>query len=94
MNRNVAIVGLLVANLVLMTAVIFTATSPPAAYGQVAASGAYVMVTGQIDRERDALYVIDLRHQRMGVLAITGQVNNLRFQAVANQDLRSDFQPR
>ena len=96
MSRNVAIVALLVVNLVLATAVIFTVTTPPTAHAQVAASASYAIVAGGYGEGWNAVYIIDLATQRMAVVDISaaGGITNLSLKTMGNVDLQNDFRAR
>jgi hypothetical protein len=56
-------VSLLVSlNLVLLTGLLLTAYTPPAAYAQgTGLAGNYLIVAGEIQDQLDALYIVDLR---------------------------------
>jgi hypothetical protein len=62
MRRSTWIALLVSANLFLLTGLLLTAYTPPAAYAQgTGLAGNYLMVAGEIQDQLDALYVIDLR---------------------------------
>lgn len=64
MTRNMALSLLVCVNLVLLTALCLSTYSLPAAQAQgTGLAGNYMMVTGEIQNEYDALYLVDLRER-------------------------------
>ena len=66
MRRSTWIALLVSVNLILGTGLLLTAYTPPAAYAQgTGLAGNYLMVSGEIQDQLDALYIIDLRGRTM-----------------------------
>ena len=66
MAKNTWLALLVCVNLVLLTAVCLVSYSPPAALAQgTGLSRNYLMVSGEIQDQHDALYVIDLRERTL-----------------------------
>ena len=62
MRKRTWIALLVSVNLVLLSGLLLTAYSPPAAYAQgTGLAGNYLIVSGEIQDQLDALYMIDLR---------------------------------
>ena len=65
-TKNVTIAALCVSATILATVLILMQSSGgPALAATPAAAGEYVMLTGKITRDRELLYVVDLRAQKI-----------------------------
>jgi hypothetical protein len=88
MKRSL-IIGLVVANVVLLAALTLT-TDPPKAYGQaVRGSTDYLVTTGHFEHGYDAIYMIDLGKRKMCYFLFDR--TNKRMQAYSMRKLRVDF---
>ena len=87
--KNVVVVALLCLNAALLVALVFEAGTPPA-QGQIIGGGTnYLMMTGKIGTDYDALYVVDLAKQRL----IMWRYDHARkhMVKVARRDFTRDF---
>lgn len=103
MPKTTLLTALVCVNLVLATAIVIVAVPPTAAYAQAAeevppagpppAVGAladsYLMVTGQIQSEFDALYVIDMRERTLHTFYF--RRGTLKLQYAGYRLLERDF---
>lgn len=94
MSRQAIIVLLVGLNLLLAGAMILIAYNPSAAHAQgVGGSGNYIMLSGQIDRGHDAVYLFDLRNRLLHVVrASRGRPVSVGL--ADTRDLSRDFRPR
>jgi hypothetical protein len=77
-------------NLILLTGVILVGTTPRAAYAQSAGlANNYVLVTGQIQHEFDAIYLIDVRERTLHVFYFNKGSRELEW--AGYRDLERDF---
>jgi len=89
--KNVVIVALLCLNAALLVALVFEAGTPPA-QGQVIGGGTnYLMMTGKIGTDYDAVYVLDLAKQRLIMMRYDRAKK--RMVPVARRDFPRDFGP-
>ena len=63
--KQALLVGLICLNAALVVALVFGATRTTASAQVVGAAGNYVVVTGQIGSDSDAVYVLDLASRRL-----------------------------
>ena len=104
MNKNVAIVALVVVNMALLIAVIFSALSPTPAYAQTSSSRSskYIVISaamgaggqgGLTGFQRDGLYVVDVEKRLLSVVLVnpSGGSDGPGFVPVAARDLEADF---
>ena len=91
MNKR-SLRALIVLNLVLLGALLFSVVSPDAAFGQRRRGGdRYVMISGMTEQRTDfdVIYVMNVDTNR--VAAITYESNNDRFKVIAGHDLTRDL---
>lgn len=94
MSRQAILVVLVGVNLLLLGTILISAYSPPAAFAQgVGASGNYILVSGQIDRGHDAVYLFDLRNRLLHVIRAT-RGRPVGIGLADTRDLSRDFRPR
>ena len=68
MNKRTCLSLLVCVNLVLLTAIVLFAYSPPTALAQgTGLAGNYLVVAGEIQNEYDALYLIEMRSRTLHV---------------------------
>ncbi|HVP11880.1 MAG TPA: hypothetical protein VMV94_11930 [Phycisphaerae bacterium] len=92
MTKRALIVLLVGVNLVLLATLVLASWPLPAAYAQPAPLGQnYVMVSGQINDQSDALYVVDVPQRRLHVFIPNRDINNRRVFYVGFRDLQRDF---
>jgi len=92
MSRRSLIVLLAGLNLVLLASIVLVSWDLPAARAQPAAAAqSYLMVTGQVRRGMDAVYLVDLPKRRIHVFAPNRQQNARRLFHVGVRDLVRDF---
>ena len=92
MSKRAIIVLLVGVNLILLTTLILSSWTLPAAYSQAAPLGQnYVMVAGEIRDGQDALYILDLPRRRMHVFVPNRDQNNRRLFYEGSRDLQRDF---
>jgi hypothetical protein len=90
MRKHTWLSLLLCLNLILLTALVLCAYSPPAAYAQgTSLAGDYMVVAGEVQDQHDALYIIDLRNRLLHVLYFERGTKRLRY--AATRDLEQDF---
>lgn len=95
MSKRVLIVILVGLNLVLLSGVVLTAYSPPAAMAQaVGRGGEYILIAAEAELASDAVYLIDLRLKQMYAFRSTfprmaGEPT--RVALLAQRDLARDF---
>lgn len=91
MSKRSLLVLLVGLNLALLAALILSVYTPPAAYAQAPGrSGDYLLVSGRIQAEHDAVYLFDLRNRLLHVFrAVPGQPINVV--AVDTRELARDF---
>ena len=88
MKRSL-IVALICLNVALLVSLLFVASTPPA-NAQVYGGGAdYLMMTGQIGSDWDAVYVIDLASNRM--LGWRYEKAQKRLRQMRGRELKNDF---
>lgn len=77
-------------NLVLLTGIVLFGVPPRAALAQgTSLAGNYLVVTGQIQSQFDALYLIDLRERTLHVFYFMKGSNELQW--AGYRDLERDF---
>lgn len=90
MNKNTSLSLLVCVNLVLLTALVLSSYSPPAACAQgTSLASDYMVVAGEIQDQHDALYIIDLRTRILHVLYFERGQKRLRY--AESRDLEQDF---
>jgi hypothetical protein len=90
MTKTTWIAALLCVNLVLLTAAILIAVPPKTALAQgTGLAGNYLVVSGQIQSQFDALYLIDLRERTLHVFYFVRGSRDLRW--AGYRDLERDF---
>ena len=88
--RTVIIVVLVCINVALLLALMLGSAHTPRAHGQVIRGGSdYIMVSGKIRTNDDAVYVIDLRTRRMA--GVRYDKPNRRLIIIPGRDLGRDF---
>lgn len=94
MSRQTILLLLVAANLALLTALVLSAYSPPAAWAQgTGRSGDYILVSGRAQASRDVVYLFDLRNRLLHVFAaVPGRPVNVAH--MDTRDLTRDFGPR
>lgn len=66
MSKTTTLAILVCVNLVLLTGMLLVGTGPRAAYAQGTGLGSnYLMVTGEVQSDFDALYLLDLRERTL-----------------------------
>ncbi len=90
--KKATIVALACVNVVLLAALVLGAMQTPA-YGQVVGGGRnYMMITGHISDDYDALYVIDLARRRM--IGLKFDRTDKELVGIRGRELREDFNRR
>jgi hypothetical protein len=90
MSRNTWLALLVCLNLLLLTGILLFAYSPPTALAQGAGlAGNYLAVTGEIQNEYDALYLIDLRSRTLHVFCYDRTTRQLAHRGY--RSLERDF---
>ncbi len=90
MNRNKWLALLVCVNVVLLTAVVLCGTAPRTALAQgTGLADNYLMISGQIQSDRDALYVIDMQARTLHGFAFTRGTRELDW--VGSRLLEQDF---
>ncbi|HUU95842.1 MAG TPA: hypothetical protein VM487_08875 [Phycisphaerae bacterium] len=90
MNKRTCLSLLVCVNLVLLTAIVLFAYSPPAALAQgTGLAGNYLVVTGEIQNEYDALYLIEMRSRTLHVFYYDKTRKELYYSDV--RSLERDF---
>ena len=90
MLRRTLLVLLLGVNLALVAAMLFITPGPPVAHAQgVAQGGNYIMVTGKVMDDYDALYLVDLNTRTLHVLTIDPTQRRLQYRGY--RSLVADF---
>ncbi|MDY7009813.1 MAG: hypothetical protein SVV80_03585 [Planctomycetota bacterium] len=77
-NKNITIAMLCVSAAILATAITLTYDSDQAFADTSIRGGDYIMVTGNVSKSLDLLYVIDIAEQKINVYALDEQNNALR----------------
>jgi hypothetical protein len=92
MTKRALIVLLVGVNLVLLATLILAGWHLPAAYAQAAPLGQnYVLITGQVNDNSDALYMVDVSQRRLHAFIPNRDLNNRRAFYVGFRDLQRDF---
>lgn len=92
MTKRAWIVLLVGVNLVLLATLVLAGWHLPAAYAQPTPLGQnYAMVSGQINDQSDALYVVDIPQRRLHSFIPNRDINNRRIFYVGYRDLQRDF---
>jgi hypothetical protein len=90
MNRNKWLALLVCINVMLLAAIVLCGTTPRTA---VAQSGGladnYLMISGQIQSDRDALYVLDMQTRALHAFAFTRGTRELEW--AGSRLLEQDF---
>ena len=90
MLRRTLFVLLLGVNLALVAAMLLITPGPPAAHAQaVAQGGNYIMVTGKVMDDYDALYLVDLNTRTLHVMTIDPTQRRLQYRGY--RSLVADF---
>jgi hypothetical protein len=90
MTKTTWITLLVCVNLILLTGVTLFAYTPRTALAQgTALSGNYVVVSGKIQTNLDALYLIDLRERTLHTFYFEQGTNELKW--AGYRDLERDF---
>jgi len=90
MSRTTLLTFLICVNVALVTALVWCALPPKVAYAQgTGLAGNYLAVTGQIQREFDALYLLDLQQRALHVFYFLKGSNDLQYAGF--RDLERDF---
>ena len=90
MTKTTWLTLLVCVNLVLLTGIVVFGVPPKAALAQgTGLSGNYLVVTGQIQAQFDALYLIDLHERALHVFYFMKGSNELRW--AGYRDLERDF---
>jgi len=90
MNKRTCLALLVCVNLVLLTAIVLFTYSPPAALAQgTGLAGNYLVVTGEIQNEYDALYLIEMRSRTLHVFYYDKTRKELYYSDV--RSLERDF---
>jgi hypothetical protein len=94
MTRQAVLVLLVGLNLLLLGAIVLSVYTPPAAYGQAAAgrAGDYLLVSGRIAPNHNAVYLFDLRNRLLHVFRAS-QGQPLTILPTDTRDLSRDFRP-
>jgi hypothetical protein len=91
MSRTTCLAALICVNLVLLAALMLAATSARTASAQSAPTGdPYLLVTGEILDDFDALYVLDMRERTLHTFYFRKGTRELQYAGYRNleQDLR------
>ena len=90
MNKTTWLALLVCVNLVLLTAIAVFGFTPRAALAQgTGLAGNYMIVTGQIQPQFDAIYLLDLRERTLNTFFFERGTNNLQY--AGYRDLERDF---
>ncbi len=90
MRKSTWLALLISVNLFLLTGILVTTATPPAAMAQgTGLAGNYLMVAGEIQDQLDALYVIDLRARALHVFYYDKSNKKLNYSDY--RDLERDF---
>ena len=90
MDKRVVMVGLVGVNLVLLAALLFVSPGPQAAVAQsVSQGGNYMVVTGKIYDDHDALYLIDLNTRTLHAFTFSQTRRQLEYRGA--RSLLTDF---
>ena len=90
--KQAIIVGLVCVNAALLVALAFGSTAAPAWGQTIAGRSDYLVISGHISRDNDALFMIDTATRQLAVLKFDKQ--NRRLAMAARRDLALDFQRR
>jgi hypothetical protein len=89
-NKTTWLSLLVCVNLVLLTGIVVFGVPPQAAWAQgTGLAGNYLLVTGQIQSQFDALYLIDLHERTLHTFYFDKGTNDLRW--AGYRDLERDF---
>ena len=90
MNRSIAVAVLVCLNAALVVALVFGTTSQTA-HAQVVGAN-YLVTTGQINADNDAVWVLDLASRRLAALRFDKTKKRLvAIGPTGGRDLRRDF---
>jgi hypothetical protein len=90
MNKTACVTLLVCVNLLLLTGIIvFGAPPTPAAAQGTGLAGNYIVVSGQIQRNFDALYLLDLKERALHVFYFVKGSRTLEYGGY--RDLERDF---
>ncbi len=80
MNKTAWLTLLICVNLILLTALIFVGTSPrPAAAADTGLADKYLVVAGEIQDDRDALYMIDMQERTLHAFFFRRGTRDLQY---------------
>lgn len=88
--KRIIIVGLIFVNVALAGALLLGMATQPAKAQVAGGANDYVVITGHIGTDWDALYILDLGSRKLGVWEFTKQDRRLKMIAQP-QDLVRDF---
>lgn len=93
MRKNVFLGLLVCLNLALFSVLVLRVAKPADAFAQVGGlADNYLVVTGEVTTDNDALYVLDVRRRQLTLLyGQRGARGRLDLIAVATRDLDADF---
>lgn len=90
MSKTTCVSLLVCLNLVLLTGIVLCSYSPPTALAQgTSLANDYMVVTGEIQDQHDALYIVDLRNRLLHVIYYDRGRRLLQY--AASRDLEQDF---
>ena len=90
MKKKMLLTLVLCANLVLLTGIVLLTATPRTALAQgTGLAGNYLLVSGQIQSQFDALYMLDLRERALHCFYFVKGTNNLEYAGF--RDLERDF---
>lgn len=91
MTKATCLTVLICLNLALLTGLVFATTSPPIANAQAATglSKNYMIVTGEVQNEYDAVYLVDMATKKL--YAFTWDRGRRQLKLVSGRELRRDF---
>lgn len=90
MRRTTILTLLVCLNLALLTGIVMAATTPRVAHAQATGlSGNYLVVTGEIQDEFDAMYLLDLQHRTLHTFFFRKGTNDMEYAGYRN--LERDF---
>jgi hypothetical protein len=92
--KNVVLIALVLANLLLLTAVVVQISEPAGAKAQVVAGGNnFAVVAAKFHAGQDGVWILNLKSRQLSALQMP-QGNRKQMKLLASRDLLKDFRGR
>ncbi len=91
--KKILVIALVGINVVLLVALVFVSSASPARAQVIGRGTDYILVTGRVTQQAEAVYIIDLAKQRMVALRWSTGKSPRLIQCPGIMRLDKDFEP-